>query len=380
MDSKNISMLILCLILGGSLGFFGGYSLYTPIINEYSTLISTQETEITKLYEDLDSMEIELDTSKTDLQSMSTNFNSLNNAHESLISSYDSLETEHATLLTNYADVTELYKDLIDDYYDLENDYENLDSTKRSIEDKYSKSLDYLSSLSNDVLNFQELIGTYTNLEESFSRILCEDEVDKIASTVTPITDADDVWDSYEDIYHYVNNNVEYEEDPEIPCIYNLYTANIDGNEYVTSFSTYSRQNTIQTPFYTLENKQGDCDDHAVLIYAMLKYYLINVYGTNYRTYIMRLEFSEDIAHLAVLIPVADGNLCILDSAGNYFTSRWGHIASKTVSLEFENYSDHLSEWGEITHITLYDIDIFDGTYDIDAEGTLEEIISFLES
>ncbi len=92
------------------------------------------------------------------------------------------------------------------------------------------------------------------------------------------------------------------------------------------------------------------------------------------------IVFSDDIAHLAVLIPVTEGNMCILDSAGNYYTSRWGSIASKTVSTEFQNYSDHWSKHGVITHIKLYNVDTSDGTYEIDAEGTLEEKSMFMES
>ena len=72
--------------------------------------------------------------------------------------------------------------------------------------------------------------------------------------------------------------------------------------------------------------------------------------------------------------------MCILDSAGNYYTNIRGYIASKIISNEFYSYEDHWSKNGEITRIQLYRVDVSDGDFTIEADGTIEEIISYLES
>jgi hypothetical protein len=41
--------------------------------------------------------------------------------------------------------------------------------------------------------------------------------------------------------------------------------------------------NYVQTPEWTLTQKQGDCDDQAALEYAMLRYYNKYIAGTDYK-------------------------------------------------------------------------------------------------
>ncbi len=67
----------------------------------------------------------------------------------------------------------------------------------------------------------------------------------------------------------------------------------------------------------------------------MIKYYKKYVYGTEYSLYLAHIEFSYDTAHLAVILPVQGGDVCIIDPAGNYLTSSWYTIDSKPASLSF---------------------------------------------
>lgn len=380
LDKIKIGIVFLGIIIGGVLGVAGSYRYYTPIVLDYTSDIADKSSEISILVTDAEAQTIRYDELESDYNSLTGQHETLENNYESLTDDYESLESEYSVLMNNYASISEQYYELTDDYQDLESDYNTLDSEKRTLQTQYDTNLDRLGSLSEDVLNFKEITDSLRNLEISFERVLCEAEVDKIATIVTDITDPDSTWTSYYAIYNYVNENVDYAKDAEIVCIDSYSYVTIQGSRYLTGFSTGTSRNQIQTPEYTLEYEQGDCDDHAILIYAMIKYYLFNIYGTNYRDYIMSIEFSDGGAHLAVLIPVVNGNMCILDSAGNYYTNRRGYIASKTVSNEFYTYQDHWSENGEITRIQLYRVDMPDGDFTLEADGTIEDIISYLES
>lgn len=373
MKSKIAISVIVSLLIGGVLGYFGAYTIFTPEINELSTTISDQTLRISSLENSNNELSEDITLLTTQNEKITSDLSLISSQHETLSS-------EHTIILENYASVTELYETLIDDYEILETENNNLENSKRSLENNYERSLNYYASLSDDVLGLKETLGEYGILEDSYQRVLCKSEVDKLDSTVTSITDSDSTWNSYDAIYKYVKNNIGYVSDPEIPQIIGYTTVTLDSNQYVSGFTISTRQNHIQTPDFTLENKQGDCDDQAVLMYAMIKNYLINIYGTNYHTTLMRLELGDGEGHLAVLIPVQEGNVCILDSAGSYYTNRYSRVTSKVASTELNAYDDWWSDYGGIQNIVLYNVDITDGDFDIEFEGTVSELVVFLES
>lgn len=84
-----------------------------------------------------------------------------------------------------------------------------LDSA-RELQIDYASTINQYVGLSNDVLDIDELLWSYCVFEDSFSRVLCEDEVQKVSSNVSSITSSSKVWDAYENIYDYIVDNVEY--------------------------------------------------------------------------------------------------------------------------------------------------------------------------
>ncbi|MGB9760790.1 MAG: transglutaminase-like domain-containing protein, partial [Thermoproteota archaeon] len=146
-----------------------------------------------------------------------------------------------------------------------------------------------------------------------------------------------------------------------------------------TSFETSTHRDYMQTPKLTLEIKQGNCEDQAILAYAMIKYYMKYIIGKEYLLYIAYIKFSDGKAHLAVFLPAQEGQVCIIDPAGYYLTkTEWGTITAKTAQYELQAYSNHWSSQGSISHITLYDVSIKDGSYKVVADGNLNQIIAFL--
>lgn len=70
---------------------------------------------------------------------------------------------------------------------------------------------------------------------------------------------------------------------------------------------------------------------------------LRHVHGTVYNSYLALISFTDETAHLAVLMPLWGGDICILDPAGNYATERYGSLTSKAPSTELQSYAAHWS-------------------------------------
>jgi len=339
MSSKTSSLLIVFLIVGAAVGYGISFSLYQPQINSLRSEVSTLQTE------------------KTLLQ---TNYNSLK---------------------ANYTSLTEKYNQLNKDYSNLNSAYSKLSKDYSSLNQTHVHMMGYYRTLSDDVKDFQELLYSYTSCPDSFPRTLNIDAISKVSSAVIAAgVLSTDSWTSYQRIYNYVVSNIKYAYDIEMPYISGYSYVSQDEYQYVTGFSdkVKTSRNYLQIPELTLTIKQGDCDDQAILAYAMIKYYMKYIYGTEYLLYIMHVEFTNGEAHMADLLPVQGGQVSIIDPAGHYFTSSVGTIASKEPLPELQSYSSYWASEGGISYIKLYKINIRDGSYTIVKEGTISEVATFL--
>ena len=236
--------------------------------------------------------------------------------------------------------------------------------------------VDYFGNLSEDVTEMDQALDSYTSLPESFTRVLNSEAILSTASAVSSATGSSkDMWTSEQKIFDYIKSNVKYAYDVEMPYISYYRYIDSSGIRYITEFTLNVSQNYVQTPGLTLDINQGDCDDQAVLAYAMLKYYMKNVLGTEYNLYLASMEFTTGPGHVAVIMPVQGGNLCIIDPAGSYLTLKGGSIASKAALQELQAYSNYWApNAGSIRSMQLYRIDTTDGSHTLVAEGTIEEI------
>jgi hypothetical protein len=244
-----------------------------------------------------------------------------------------------------------------------------------------NKKYDILSSfykeLSHDSVDLINLLYSYSSLPEAFSRTLNEESVNEISSTIRNVTEGStSSWSSIQRIFDYIISNIRYTYTIDMPSASRYYDVNIDGYDYIINFTIETVRNYYQKPSLTIEIKQGNCGDQAILAYAMIKYTL----GTDSRLYIAHINFLEsEVGHLIVILPVQNGQVCIIDPANYYLTSSEGVIASKPVKSELQTYSNCWSFVGKhITNMTLYDVSIQDGSYSVAVEGTINQIVTFL--
>jgi hypothetical protein len=199
----------------------------------------------------------------------------------------------------------------------------------------------YLKDVSADLSELYDTLRSYSQTEDSFRRVLCSEELDKIGATVTQLTDpSKDTWYNYQRLWDYVDDNIAYAYDIEFPMISTYRYITLDGVTCFTEFDVKTYTNYIQTPEFTLTKKQGDCDDQAILLYGMMRYYLRHIYGTVYSCYI-------------------------------------AYITNKTPSTELQSYADHWAGEHVIESIKLYWVDDLDGSFSVVFDGNLNEAADF---
>jgi len=349
--SKSVGFLILGIVLGsGALFIF-----VTPSLDQY---------EILKL-----------------------DFFELEQENYAFLVSVSSLTDDLAELEEDFNDLDEDFDDLEDEYRAVQTMYINLNSDLAQLENENSVLNEELNdanknwmSLSTNVLEFREELYSYCVLNESFPRIFSSNELDKIAAKVEEITRGDnDIWDGLNSIHKYVRDEVDYVYDSEVPVISTYRYYGDDDDPLLIDFETQYRQNMYQSLDFTVEYEQGDCDDQAMLEYAMIKYYQRYVLEEEYQLYLVYMGW-EDSAHLTVFQPVQGDNICILDPAGQYQTGTTSSLTQNSIRDELMKYQNHwYDEYGAILELSFWIVDIDTGSYEESFSGSLEEAIAFFE-
>lgn len=254
--------------------------------------------------------------------------------------------------------------------------------TKLAVENKMQLEHIYyldkvIENLTSTLNNITITLSEYTSLPLSFKRVLTLDEVlaAKWYVEAAGVIETSP-WDSYRNLYIWVSSSIRYTYDPLIPVPY---------CEFLANSSCILRYNIVddyvQPPSYTLLYRQGDCEDMAILLYAMIKYYELFIHKSEYIVWIASIVFEDYTGHTAIIIPAVGGKIGVLDPAGRYMTMDiHGLLVAKPVREELENYSKWWEARGGIKTITLYRVDVVSRVYYIDAMGTLEEIIEYIES
>ncbi|MEM4717362.1 MAG: hypothetical protein QXE81_01200 [Desulfurococcaceae archaeon] len=215
---------------------------------------------------------------------------------------------------------------------------------------------------------------SYCCLPYAFERVLRINEINAIGIYVENITDPDNPWKSIENMYYWVHRKINYVEDVHIPS---PRLAICDRVTEICYFEYTVVKDYVQTPLYTLRSGHGDCEDQSILLYAMIKYYLLNIYKEDISIWIGILTFHDGSKHVALFIPVNESNLTILDTAGSYLTVDTNNtITSRSTSLELTIYTLHwLSRAGKVIDlIEIYVIDIYTGKYELVAVGSITDL------
>jgi hypothetical protein len=286
------------------------------------------------------------------------------NQYAALLRSYGELRRSFSKLEEEYRVLYAMYDSLSDEHIGLKNEYRILEASYSALR-----------------ISYQRLIGSYEDwrryalsylfLEDSISRVLNDSEISNLASLAqSMISHPDDYWCSVKELYDYVRKNVEYVYDPPVP--YPPLASDLECGIYVKT--TYRQ--IVLSPSEVLSYKQGDCEDQAILLYALIASYQRYIYGEERILWLIDITLKDGMEHVAVAFPVEEGRLTILDTASSYYTGYPSALGSENPYKELERYSNWFSRYGGIATIRVYDIQ--DGIPIKVVSGNIYDIAYFL--
>ncbi|MDD4876779.1 MAG: transglutaminase-like domain-containing protein [Dehalococcoidales bacterium] len=201
-----------------------------------------------------------------------------------------------------------------------------LDTAEKQLETEKTNN----STMLNQYASLKQEINSRLALTQEDEQSFITPNNSSVSAKVLEITggysgDVNDYWKDCEKLYQWIVTNVTYSYDSYTPLLPEYISGKIIwGEEY------------WRMPEETLEDKHGDCEDMAILLASML----LNYNKGEYTIWVIGIR-SEESGHLAVAFPVQDGNLTILDPAGNYYTSQFGSLESSNVSTAVNNWLYH---------------------------------------
>ena len=242
-------------------------------------------------------------------------------------------------------ELSQTVEELNDTTLQLNDTTEQLNSTNEQLELTETRLQTTEQQLKSEISRNNKMVSDYKILKDSIdSRVTLSAE--EMRGMVTPgnlfvsnqaseiagtfIDNVNEYWRDWDRLYRWVVNNISYSSDSPVPILPESLS------EDITWHSEYWR-----SPEETLLDKTGDCEDMSLLLASLIKSYN----EPNYSVWCVRI--SSDIpgvsGHMGVAFPVANGNITILDPAGNYYTGYlYGRLSSETASIEIKKW---ISNW-----------------------------------
>lgn len=386
---RILAVALIASIISGFASTMYFYGQYTAISGRYEELSRSHD----KLKEDYGSLQTEytllmanytlLRESYTSLNDrygrLQANYTLLDGLYMSLKESYSKLEREYTTLRSDYRRLDESYRSLSYKYAELEKTYRDLKSSFESLQTSYAKLESMYTALQG---SYNRLVRSYEDwrryalsyifLEDSVSRVLSGSEISGLTLLVRSIVSyPSDYWRSVRELYDYIRRNVKYVYDPPLP--YPPSISDLERGMYMKM--TFG--SVILAPSETLTLRQGDCEDQAILLYALIRCYQRYIYGREYILWLIYITLRDGTRHVAVAYPVEGGRLTILDPAGAYYTGYPWSLSSEDPFKEFDRYSSWFGGHGGISTITIYNV--LDGILIKVVEGSVYEVAYYVK-
>lgn len=353
---------------------------YNSLKEDYEAL-SRKSSNLTEIIKELNAKIEQLEEERKALNDSYTQLYqqllARSNELESLNAKYSELYSKYLEIAESYADLLSRYAALQSIYLSLEQNYEELLSGRDPNTLEGLRAIAYRLNESLKEINY--LLLQFSSFPYAFPRTLNAEVVKSLGGVFAAIVNrTDNISSVISDIYKWIRENVRYTSDPPIPvpdwrfCINNYCYYNY------TLLSNY-----VQDPLFTAVYKQGDCEDQALLAYALIKYYQLYILKREFEVWIALINFRNGVGHALVILPISGGEVVLIDPTGAYLTGSSSAdpyaVSPQPARAELLRYSQYWADYGGIAYIILYRVDVSDGSYAVVKEGDLYSIIRYIE-
>ncbi|MGB9728003.1 MAG: transglutaminase domain-containing protein [Nitrososphaeria archaeon] len=185
---------------------------------------------------------------------------------------------------------------------------------------------------------------------------IVSDTVYKITGGWSNPSDWNEFWKDVRTMYNWVLNNIRYRNDGLYPMLPPDPSGKIEFENEMWQFANE-----------TLNLREGDCEDMAILLCSMIRCYVNSKYPAE-----VIIVYGESSGHAAVQIPVSGYRLVILDPAGKYYTQDiLGNVAPNDIKTEINKW---LNYWKTKIEGNIQVNRIFSDTIDKEFNSTNEYI------
>ena len=265
--------------------------------------------------------------SDSEYLALSINYTVLQQNHQTLTESYNKLLLDFDNLTEDYSQLQLSYQQLNTTYHDLQREHEHLENTYQTLNTAYNSYRAAYRQLAS-------LLNLHVDHPSQDEKLLITPEDQAVESKVEEITggwsnpsDWNEYWSDVKKMYDWVRNNIQYRYDGLYPVLPEDPSQPVEHYDEMWQF-----------PNQTLDLRKGDCDDMAILLCSMIY---------SYGNMEVDVECIVITQHIAVYIPVAEDEICILDPSGNYYTNTgfpFYEITSKDISYEVHHWLDYWSD------------------------------------
>jgi len=250
---------------------------------------------------------------------------------ENVTLAYDNLKNQYSLVLNER-------NNLLTELEELNKSYILLKAECSSLEEKLDRAITEMGRILMAYSRMRDVINQRIRHEDPRVFVRPDDplvvlQVGIITRRITKPATWNEILEDVKAMYDWVVNNVEYNYD----TLYPVLPKDIHGQ---ASFDS----EVWLFPNETITMKYGDCEDQAILLTSMLITYFRRINVSASCEVIVLL--GGGTGHAATYIRLKDGKICILDTAGHYYTSdTYGKLTFRDARIEIYKWIDYWSEY-----------------------------------
>lgn len=261
----------------------------------------------------------------------------LQSEHEKLMLECSSLYQRYASLEASHRHLQSAYSELQASCEELQREYSDLRAIYSDLNKSCAELLRINQRLEEKVSKYAREVAARLGLDSGATKLVQPNDPQVVHLVGQIIGGEGDLHQSLFELYAWTASNVRYETDPHTTLIYPRAYAVLLGHRVLVDVGLVPGGGYWRSASEVLQRGAGDCEDQAILLASMVKAYFLHYLKQNLTAYVLTVVLPH-VVHALVIVPLAGGDIIILDPTGRYYTGWPGPLTSAPIEVEFSNY------------------------------------------